>query len=124
MSDSSIPAFSQPAPPPPAAPVGKRPEDNPGRTLGIVGLVLAIFLNIVGAIVGIVALVKSRKAGYGNGPAIAAIIVGFLFFIGIVIFLVIAVVVGGAAVNQLLEVCSGIPSGGTVEFQGTQVQCP
>jgi hypothetical protein len=124
MSDSSIPAFNQSAPPPPAAPVGKRPEDNPGRTLGIVGLILAIFLNIVGAIVGIVALVKSRKAGYGNGPAIAAIIVGFLLFIVLVIVGVVAVVLGGAALNELAEVCSGVPSGGTVEIQGQPFQCP
>ncbi|KQO96571.1 DUF4190 domain-containing protein [Leifsonia sp. Leaf264] len=55
--------------------------DDPGRTLGIIGLVLAIFFNIIGLIVSIVAYNKSRKAGYSNGFAVAGIIVGAVLLI-------------------------------------------
>ncbi|MET0783931.1 DUF4190 domain-containing protein [Orlajensenia leifsoniae] len=56
------------------------PED-PGRVLGIVGLVLAIFLNIIGMIVSIVAYNRSKKAGFSNGFAVAGIIVGGILFV-------------------------------------------
>ena len=53
------PAYQPPAYPPPAA-----PAEVPGRTLGIVGLVLSFFTAIVGLIVSVIALRQSRKAGY------------------------------------------------------------
>lgn len=53
----------------------------PGKVLGIVGLVLAIFLNIIGAIVSIIAYRISKKAGYANGWATAGIVVGFILFL-------------------------------------------
>jgi len=97
---------------------------NPGKTLGIVALILAIFLNIVGTIVGIVALVQSKKAGFKNGPALAAIIVGAVLFVVILIIIIVTVVFVGGAATELLELCQGVPSGETVIFQGTEVACP
>lgn len=55
--------------------------DDPGRTLGIVGLVLAIFFNIIGLIVSIIAWNRSKKAGYSNGFAVAGIVVGGVLFV-------------------------------------------
>lgn len=57
------------------------PENHKGRGLGITAFILAILLNIVGVIVGIIALVISRRAGAKNGWAVAAIVVGTIFFI-------------------------------------------
>jgi hypothetical protein len=53
---------------------------HPGRAAGIVGFVLAFFfiLDIAGLIVSIVGLVQSRKAGLGNGFAVAGIIISIV----------------------------------------------
>lgn len=52
---------------------------DPGRTLGIVGLILSIFIPIVGLIVSIVARRKSKKAGFGNTLAMVGIVIGVVF---------------------------------------------
>ena len=49
---------------------------DPGRTLGIAGLVLSIFFSAVGLVVSIVAFKKSKRAGFKNTAALAGIIVG------------------------------------------------
>lgn len=50
--------------------------DYPGKTLGIVGLVLAFFFNVIGLILSIIAFNQSKTAGYKNTPATIGIIVG------------------------------------------------
>jgi hypothetical protein len=107
------PAGGQPYPAaPPAgqyAPAYGQPPQNPGKTLGIVGLVLGFFgpLSLVGLILSIVGLVKSRKVGQPNGVAIAGIIVSALVLLGTII---LAVVLGVAA-SHLLEVCGDLGPG-------------
>ncbi len=67
--------------PPPAA----APQD-PGRTMGIVGLILAIFCSLVGVIVSAIAYNKSKQAGYQNNIALAGIIVGVvLMVVGVIV---------------------------------------
>jgi uncharacterized membrane protein len=70
-------------------PVTQQPapgQDYPGKTLGIVGLVLAIFFNLIGLIVSAVALNQSKKAGFKNTPALVGVIVGaVLLVIGIIL---------------------------------------
>ncbi len=58
------------------APAG---TDYPGKTLGIVGLVLVFFTGIVGLILSAVALNQSKKAGYTNTPAKVGLILGIVF---------------------------------------------
>ncbi len=60
---------------PPPGPAGP-PAQDPGRTLGIVGLILAIFCNLIGLIISIIAYTRSKNAGYKNNIAMAGIIVG------------------------------------------------
>ncbi len=98
----AAPAYA--GPPAPGAPV-------PGRTLGIVAFVVAIFFNIIGLILGIVALVQSRKAGVKNGWAVAAIIVG-----------IILVAVFANAAGDLIQFCANNPSG-VYEVNGQTVTC-
>ncbi|MDI9890281.1 DUF4190 domain-containing protein [Microbacterium sp. NPDC016588] len=100
---------------PAAAPV-------PGRTLGIVALIVAIFFNVIGLILGIVALVQSRKAGHKNGFAVAAIIVGaVLTVVGIIVAILIVTAIGfGAAAYQACEVAGFT---GTVIVNGNEVAC-
>lgn len=81
------------APPPPgggnpygAPQYGGPPAQDPGRTMGIVGLVLAIFCNLIGLVVSIIAFNKSKQAGFKNNIALAGIIVGaVLFVVGLIV---------------------------------------
>lgn len=78
-------SYEQPPPGPPGgnpygAPYAGPPVD-PGRTMGIVGLVLAIFCSLVGMIVSIIAYNKSKTAGFKNNIALAGIIVGAVFIV-------------------------------------------
>jgi type II secretory pathway pseudopilin PulG len=69
-------------------------QSNPGKTLAIVGFIFAfVALQLVGLPLSIVALVKSRKAGFKNPLAVAGIILNVVFLlIGIGIIAAIAMV--------------------------------
>lgn len=51
----------------------------PGKTLGIVALIVTFFFSVVGLILGIVARNQSKAAGVENTPAKIAIILGIIF---------------------------------------------
>jgi hypothetical protein len=72
-----------PTPPTPAA----NPATlDPGRTLGIVGLVLAFLIPLVGLILSIVAFNQSKRAGFTNTLARVGIIVAVIVMaLGLVI---------------------------------------
>ncbi|WP_043444562.1 DUF4190 domain-containing protein [Arthrobacter sp. L77] len=97
--------------------------ENPGKTLGIVGFILAILIAPVGLVISIIAFVKSRKAKMGNGFALAGIIIGAVFTVlgAIALIGLIALI---PAFTELAELCQGVPSGTQVEFQGTTTTCP
>jgi presenilin-like A22 family membrane protease len=78
---------------PPAGP----PAQDPGRTMGIVGLILAIFCSLIGLIVSAIAYNKSKKAGYQNNFALAGIIIGI---VSLVLGVVINFTVGFPFMNQ------------------------
>ncbi|NJC21274.1 hypothetical protein BJ994_000350 [Arthrobacter pigmenti] len=98
-----------------------QPAENPGKTLGIVGMICSIIwpISIVGLIVSIIAMVKSKKAGMGNGFALAGIIIGA---IGVVtgILTIILIIVG---ISAAAEICNELGSG-THIYQGTEITCP
>lgn len=78
------------------------PQGTGKRTnvLAIVGLILAIFFPIVGAIVGHVALSQIKKTGEeGRGIALAAVIVGWtltgLAIIAVIVAAIPIIVLGG-----------------------------
>ncbi len=55
-----------------------QPNDNNGKTLGAVGFVVQFFWGLPGLLLGIMGLVRSKRAGHKNGLAVAAIILGSL----------------------------------------------
>jgi heme/copper-type cytochrome/quinol oxidase subunit 2 len=118
------PTGTPPTPPPayPAAPPAGTPAAPvPGKTLGIVALIVAFFFNVIGLVLGIVALVQSRKAGARNLPAVWAIIVGaVLMVIGIIVAIVIVIGLGAAA--DLYQQCLNL-GGGTQQVNGVTVTC-
>lgn len=127
------PAYQTPAyDAPPAAPAydpnGYQPAPTgtvPGRTLGIVALVFAIIAAPVGVILGIIALVQSKRAGAKNGLALAAIIVGAVLTVISIIVIVSIVAFFGGLVSEVLpqvEACLDDPSG-TVILQGVEMTC-
>ena len=58
-----------------------QPAADPGNTLGIVGLILAIIpcTSTIGLVLSIVAFVISRRAGFQNSKALAGIIIGIVW---------------------------------------------
>ncbi|MBN2454051.1 DUF4190 domain-containing protein [Candidatus Woesearchaeota archaeon] len=60
------------------------------KNLAIIAFVLAFFFPLVGAIIGIVALVHiNKEGGEGKGLAIAAIVVGGVFTLALPFFLMV-----------------------------------
>ncbi|MDF2806270.1 MAG: hypothetical protein K0S43_1216 [Cellulosimicrobium sp.] len=119
------PQYGAPQSPQYGAPQGtpgySAPAQDPGKTLGIVGLVLSFLgcLSIVGLILSIVAFNKSKKAGYKNGVALAGIIVG-------AVVLVISIVVGivlGIGIGAVAEKCEELGPGTHYE-NGIEYTCP
>ena len=93
---------------------------NPGQTLGIVSLVLALVgLGLLSLIVGIIGLKKSKQAGMKNGFALAGVIVGI---IEIIIGTILAIILV-AALSTVLTTCSELGSGTHVLTNGTTVTC-
>ena len=73
------------------------PTADPGNTLGLVGLILAIIpcTTTIGLVLSIVAYIISRRAGYQNSKALAGIIVGAAYLvIGLVLQLTMGLISG------------------------------
>lgn len=104
------------APPPP----GQPSASVPGKTLGIVAFVLSFFVQLVALILGIVAMVQSRKAGVKNGWALAAIIISAVL---LVVGVIVLVAVFGFAAAGLVEMCSELGPGTHVLEGGGTVTC-
>ena len=111
---ASAPAYAQPTPA-----YAQSVAVNPGRTLGIVGFILAFFVSPAGIIVSAIGLSKSRKSGNKNGLALAGLILSIVFFI---IAIVVSVLLVGAAV-ALLNQCTEL-GGGVQQINGVTVTCP
>ncbi|MBF4993482.1 DUF4190 domain-containing protein [Arthrobacter gandavensis] len=92
------------------------PAQQPGKTMGIVGLILSClffipFASLVGVILSIVGLVQSRKAKMSNGPALAGIIIGGVVFVLTVIATIAIFVFAMDQVGTLIEVCDDLGPG-------------
>ncbi|TDN88585.1 DUF4190 domain-containing protein [Microbacterium sp. BK668] len=118
---------SGPAPysaaPPPAPQYGSAPPAQPGRTLGIVAFILSFFVQLIALILGIVALVQSRRAGQKNGWALAAIIISaVLMVLGIILFFAVVIPLLTFS-GEVLQACQAVDFSGTVEVRGLPVDC-
>ena len=76
------PAYAQPT----YAPQVVIAQEVPGKTLGIVGLVFAFLIPLVGLILSAVAGNQSKKAGFPNGPAKAGLIISIILLVLWIIF--------------------------------------
>jgi len=71
----------------------------PGKTLGIVGLIVSIFFNVIGLIISAVAYSQSKKAGFKNTPALVGIIIGSVLTVLGIIIAIFTIIATVAAVN-------------------------
>lgn len=113
-------------PPAPSAPYGQMPVagDDPGKTLGILSLCLSIF-GIVGVILGIIGLVKSKSAHKSGILSIAGIILSVIFII--LSWNVLVSSAGSTAEDMARDKCNEPTSANTymsyVEVNDTRYYC-
>ena len=96
--------------------------ENPGKTLGIVALIASFFISLLGLILGIVALNQSKKAGFKNGPAKAAIILSIIFMVLGVITLILVFTVFGGVLGNAAAICAEYGTG-VWEVNGVTYTC-
>lgn len=108
-------------------PAGPRTED-PGKTMGIVGLIVSIaglfvwfVAPIAGIIVSAIARSRSSRAGFSNGPALWGIIVGAVMLVLNIIFVVVLVVTIFAIANA--AVCGELGPGVHELAPGQEIVC-
>lgn len=107
------------ATPPAAAPAPGYAAPVPGKTLGIVALIVTFFFALLGIILGFVARSQSKAAGVKNTPATVAIVLGFIFIAAYIIFFA----VGGAALfGGLAAACQQLGPG-VHEVDGVTYTC-
>ncbi|MBH2007062.1 DUF4190 domain-containing protein [Candidatus Saccharibacteria bacterium] len=77
-----VPAYQPPSASPSSPATPEQPTgDDPGKTLAIVGIVLAFFFSVVGLILSLIAKSKSRKAGYPTTLATVGIVLNSVFIL-------------------------------------------
>ena len=114
MSNAQPPGNFTPAP---GGPGGYAPiPQDPGRTLGIVGLVLAIVANVIGLIISIIAFTKSKKAGFKNTPALAGIIIGAVLTAITIVITIIMIVVLVRVAGHCADLGPGVHQQGGVTY--------
>jgi len=107
------------------------PPPVPGKTMGIVALILPfVGFCLVGLVLGIIALVQSKKAGFKNTPALIAVIVSAVFIvleIVAAIFIITAIANGANSVStqiQIINQCDSATSNGYYTLNGQNIACP
>ena len=100
----------------------RNPGRNPGKTLGIIGLVLAIPLSLVGLIFSILGLRKSKKADKGNAIAWAGIVLSTLVILASIAGGVFAFTVLGPQI-ALAQACAAAGPGEYTDQNGAPVTC-
>lgn len=104
----------------PAGAMPKASGDNPGLTFGVVSFVFALVgLGLFSLIFGIIGLKKSKRAGRGNGFAVAGIILGILEIIAAIIISIFVVTFAIGAFNT----CNELGSGTHVLTNGASITC-
>jgi len=74
------------------------PVEDPGKTLGIVGFVMAFVASVVGIVLCAIAKKKSREAGFDNQLAKWGFILSIIFTaIGAIYFVVVIIAMIAAA---------------------------
>ena len=106
--------MTTPAPVPAAA----APAASDGKTLGIVGLILAFVFALAGLIVSAIARSQSKKAGVKNTPATVGLVLSIIFLIIQIIWVIVAI----AGIGTLAATCADLGPG-VHEVNGVTITC-
>lgn len=121
--EAGTPAAPTPLSTNPSAPT----SEDPGKKLGIVGFVLAFLVSLAGLIISIIALRKSKKAGFNNGLALAGIIISIVntvIAVGVAITLMLSAYNGVSVIsNAAAAACNNQNDVGQVVVQGITYYC-
>ena len=120
--DAGTPAAPTPLSTNPSAPT----REDPGKKLGIVGFVLAFLVSLAGLIISIIALRKSKKAGFNNGLALAGIIISIVntvIAVGVAITLMLSAYNGVSVISNAVAACNNQNDVGQVVVQGITYYC-
>lgn len=93
--------------------------DDPGRTMGVVGIVLAFLLPLIGLVVSIKANLKSKKAGHKNSLARAGIVIATIMTILSLVFAAYFVL----TVNKTIKFCNENGPGIHTTEDGLTITC-
>ncbi|MFT4213492.1 MAG: DUF4190 domain-containing protein, partial [Microbacterium sp.] len=109
----------------PAAPGygGQHAESVPGKTLGIVALIVTFFASAVGLILGYVAASQSKKAGVPNTPAKVAIILGWIFTAFAIVIGIVIIAIAVSVAGQMAAACAEYGPGEWLLENGTFITC-
>lgn len=133
------PAYGTQAPAGPPTPYGQQPQPpygqqpqygapygapavDPGKTMGIIALILPfVGFSLVGLVLGIVARIKSRKAGFKNMPALIAIILGAVVTVASIIAIIALIAFFGNVADEIRVACQN--GAETVTINGQVISC-
>lgn len=116
------PAYQSQAPYGQQSPYGAPAAVDPGKTLGILSVILPfVGLGLVGLILGIIGRVKSKKAGFKNTPALVGIIIGIVAVIATIIVGIVMVTYFMDVANQMVEGCQN--GAESVTINGQEIPC-
>lgn len=128
--NTTPPAYTTPPPAaapayaaPPAPAYAGTPTTFPGKTLGIVALVVVFFFSLLGLILGYVARSQSKSAGMPNTPAKVAIILGWVFLALSIIGGIILTFVAIAGFGVVADTCARLGNGVWTLDNGTTITC-
>ncbi|PWB97927.1 hypothetical protein [Homoserinimonas hongtaonis] len=93
-------------------------EKDPGKVLGIVGIVLSLALGLIGVALGIVSYKKSRAVGFAGTLGTVSIIVGVITTVLLVLQLVLL-----STNNGIGGACDGRKAGVYTLDNGTRISC-
>jgi len=120
---NGVPLEPDPATSPtPAAPAPTAAQIAPVRTLGVVSVLLAVVFAPAGIVVAIIALVRSRRIGYRNVLARAALIFASIVTVVAILAIAAAAVWSIALFAPIVEVCNELGRG-IFEVDGVIYRC-
>jgi hypothetical protein len=107
--------WNQAAPQWTAPGVPARPTEDPAKVIGIVGLVFSFVFAAVGLGLCLVAVIRSKRAGFTNIPAIIGLGVGTVSIIVSIMF--------GSAISAMVADCLE-PGSGRLVHDDPTITCP
>ena len=75
--------------------------EDPGRTLGILGIIFAFIFTILGLILGIISRSKSKKAGHSGTLGTVAIVLNIIFMILGLLFAILIIAASSTVVEEI-----------------------